>query len=820
MTIKVDTLFLARNKQMKSKLAMPPRQPSSNGKKPATRKTSTRQTSKKTVNSGRKAGPARGRKTPATGSIWQKLFSIGWKLGLVFVAIMVFIGVYLNNVVTQRFEGPLFDLPTVVYARVINLEIGSSYTIEQVRQELDVLNYRKVSSPRREGEYSASSTKIELIRRPFEFADGPESARHVMLTFDDSGVQRIRDLGQRSDLGFIRIEPKMLGMLEPKSNETRLFLKREQFPEAMVAALLATEDRDFYHHGGVSPVAIVRAFAANVRAGRAVQGGSTLTQQLAKNLFLSREKTLWRKFKEAYIAMILDYRFSKDRILQAYLNEVYLGQNGAEAIHGFALAARYYFGQPLQELRIDQMAMLVGMVKGPSYYNPQRYAERAKNRRDLVLQLMMKQNILTAEQYSEAASRDLDLQSNPHIARRQPAYFQQLQQELKDKVGDSFKSETGLRLFTTLDPVSQSYLQQAINRTLPQLEQRSGQGLETAAVAVDRNTGEIRAMIGGRQAGYDGFNRALNASRQIGSLVKPSIYLTALEHPDKYTLATTLPDKLITLKGSQGSSWSPKNFDHKFRGEVPLYKAMATSLNVPTVNLGMQLGIPAVMDTLEKLGIDRSEIRPVPSMFLGSFSLTPYQVAQMYQTITNSGKRAPLTALRTVMDVDGNVIYQSIPKASQQVPQQAAWLTTYIMKKVVSEGTSRYLQGQYGWATLAGKTGTSNDSRDSWFVGVDGREVVTIWTGRDDNKPTKLTGSSGSLRIYAQYLNQRKPERLILPWPQHIATGHYEQLSSGALALDCSGVIELPSWDQGGQLKDQCSNSPKRWIKELFSFSQ
>ena len=407
-----------------------------------------------------------------------------------------------------------------------------------------------------------------------------------------------------------------------------------------------------------------------------MQGGSTLTQQLAKNLFLTRDKTLWRKVREAYIALILDYRYSKDRILEAYLNEVYLGQSGGDAIHGFALASRYYFGQPIQELRIDQLAMLVGMVKGPSYYNPIRYPERTKIRRDLVLRLLMQQEMLTAQQYEQAVNRPLDTQSHPRIASRQPAYFQQLNIELKEKVGDNFKAETGLRLFTSLDPVSQSKLEQAIAKKVPELAKRAGKDLEAAAVAVDRHSGEIRAMVGGKRVGYEGFNRALNASRPIGSLVKPAIYLTALEQPEKYNLATTLHDTPLSLKGSKGTVWSPRNFDRKFRGDVPLYLALAKSLNVPTVRLGMQLGIPEVSDTLERLGVDKSEIRPVPSMFLGSFSLTPFEVAQMYQTVTNSGKRAKLSALRSVIDMDGNVIYQSLPRSTQAVDQQACLLYT------------------------------------------------------------------------------------------------------------------------------------------------
>ncbi|MCG9554012.1 penicillin-binding protein 1B [Vibrio sp. Isolate31] len=764
-----------------------------------------------------KKGKSKAKKTGNRG--WLKiLWGIAWKAGLALAALLLFVGIYLDSVVKQRFEGQLFDLPTVVYARVLDLSPGTQISLVQVKNELDVLNYRKVSSPRHPGEYSSSSTKIEMIRRPFEFVDGPEADRHVMLHFNGNELTRIQSLEKKGDMGYLRVEPKMLGMLEKSNDEQRLFLKRNQFPEVMVDALLATEDRNFYQHDGVSPLAIARAMVVNVKAGRTVQGGSTLTQQLAKNLFLSSERTLWRKIREAYIALILDHRYSKDRILEAYLNEVYLGQNGGEAIHGFGLASRLYFGQPIQELRIDQLALLVGMVKGPSYYNPVRYPERAKTRRDLVLRLLMQQDILTPRQYEEAASRDLDIQDNPRIASRQPAYFQQVNIELKKYVGDRFQAKKGIRVFTSLDPVSQDKLEKSIARKVPELSKTAGDKLEAAAIAVDRNTGEIRAMVGGKRTGYDGFNRALNASRPIGSLVKPAVYLTALEQPEKYTLATTLMDTPLSLKGSKGSVWSPRNFDRKFRGEVPLYVALSKSYNVPTVRLGMQLGIDKVSDTIGKLGVDKNEIRPVPSMFLGAFSLTPFQVSQMFQTITNSGRIAPLSALRSVVDSDGEVLYQSIPRVSQRVDQQAAWLTTYAMKRGVSEGTGRFLQNQFAWAGLAGKTGTSNDSRDSWFVGVDGREVTTIWLGRDDNKPTKLTGSSGALRVYADYLKQRTPEQLLLPWPNGIATASFTRTSDGALEFDCDGAVKLPVWDENGNLKKGCESQPKQWLKKLFQW--
>ncbi|WP_415860557.1 penicillin-binding protein 1B [Vibrio metschnikovii] len=783
-------------------------------KRPASKKVEpTNKASKKTAAKSHSSSMAQ----RATSPWWRRLWGVAWKCALALLAVLLFAGLYLDSVVKQRFEGQLFDLPTVMYARVLTLQPGDSITLAEVRNELDILNYRKVSQPRLAGEYSSSATRIELIRRPFEFADGPEADRHVMLTFDQNGLQQIQSLEARQgQLGFFRLDPKMLGMLERNALEQRLFLRREQFPEVMVDALLATEDRYFYQHDGISPWSIARAMLANLKAGRTVQGGSTLTQQLAKNIFLSSDRTLWRKVREAYLALIIDYRYSKDRILEAYLNEVYLGQNGREAIHGFGLASRLYFGQPLQELRIDQLALLVGMVKGPSFYHPVRFPERARERRDLVLRLMMDQNILNAQQYQQAIARPLDVQPQPRIASRQPAYFQQVSIELRSQLAERFQADQGLRVFTSLDPVSQAKLEQAIAEQVPVLAKQAGNELEAAAIAVDRTSGEIRAMVGGKRTGYDGFNRALNASRPIGSLVKPAVYLTALAQPERYHLATTLIDKPISLKGSEGSVWTPRNFDRQYRGDVPLYQALAKSFNVPTVQLGMALGIDNVSKTLQQLGVDGQEIRPVPAMLLGAFSLTPYQVAQMYQTVTNSGRKAPLSALRSVVDLQGNVLYQSIPKVSQVVDEQAAWLTTYAMKQGVQQGTGRYLTNQFAWAALAGKTGTSSDRRDSWFVGVDGREVTTIWLGRDDNQPTQLTGASGALRVYAEYLRQRTPEVLSLPWPNGITMMGFKPTATGALQVDCGSEFTLPVWDRTGEMKKQCENRPQEWLKNLF----
>ncbi|OCH08993.1 penicillin-binding protein 1B [Aliivibrio fischeri] len=786
-------------------------------KKTPTKAAPKKTTAKKKAPAKRKASPKK--KAQSSRPFWKSVMILGFKLSLVVLAILVIAGIYLDTVVKKRFDGQLFSLPTVVYSRVLTLSPGQNISLKTVQNELDLLKYQKVRQPQRPGEYSSSSTKIELIRRPFEFQQGPEPDRHVMLYFNSEGLQKIENRSVMKQMGFLQIEPQFLGMLDADDDQQRLFLRREQFPEVMVDALLATEDRDFYQHDGVSPLAIARAMVVNAKAGRTVQGGSTLTQQLAKNLFLSRERTLWRKVREAYLALILDYRYSKDRILEAYLNEVYLGQTGGEAIHGFGLAAQVYFGRPIEELRIDQLAMLVGMVKGPSYYNPMRFSERVKERRDLVLRLMMQEEILSPHQYEMAASRPLDVKKRATIATRQPAYFQQLKWELKEKAGKAYQKGEGLRVFTTLDPLSQQKAEQAVERTVPQLEKRAGKGLEAAMVIVDRQSGEIRAMIGGSRTGFDGFNRAINAKRPIGSLVKPAIYLSALETPDKFSLATTLDDKPIALKGSKGTTWTPRNFDRKFRGEVPLYYALSRSLNVPTVNLGLMVGLSKVTDTLVKLGVDANEINQVPSMLLGSINLSPYQVAQMYQTIGNGGRKAALTALKAVVDNDGNLLYENFPKSAAVVPEQATWLTVYGMKRTVSEGTARFLNSKYSWAALAGKTGTSNDSRDSWYAGIDGREVAITWLGRDDNKPMKLTGSSGALRVYADYLSMRSPEVLQLPWPNEVTTAGFDLQSNKTLEPDCSGRVKLPIWDQKGQYKAECEkNKPAAWLTDIFGF--
>ena len=514
-------------------------------------------------------------------------------------------------------------------------------------------------------------------------------------------------------------------MMHSPNGEQRLFVPLKEFSDSLVKTLIATEDKRFYDHHGVSLYSIGRAIYVNLTTGR-TEGGSTLTQQTVKNLFLTNERSISRKIREAYMAIILDARYSKERILELYLNEVYLGQAGSEEIHGFPLASLYYFGRPVNELTLDQQAVLVGMVKGASYYNPWTQPQQVIERRNVVLKLAEQQGIIDEELYNLLSQRPLSVLPKGGVISPQPAFMQVVRSELRKQLGDKADHLSGMKIFTTFDPVAQAAAEQSVTDEIETLRKSTNKELQTAMVIVSRETGEIRSIIGSAEPRYPGYNRAWLTRRAIGSLAKPSTYLTALGQPGRYQLNTWLNDSPLSIKLDNGTYWQPKNFDRKFRDKVMLIDALALSLNVPTVNLGMALGLDATKNTLQALGVPEDRIPNLPSRLLGALELTPLETAQMFQTISNNGQRAPLTILRYVLTDKGELVYQNYPQQIQAVSQQAAYLTTYAMQQVVESGTSRSLKGKYGSFNLAAKTGTSNDSRDSWFTGIDGKNVAVI----------------------------------------------------------------------------------------------
>ena len=714
------------------------------------------------------------------------------KLGIVFAVLIAAYGVYLDQKIRSRIDGKVWELPAAVYGRMVNLEPDMQISKNEMVRLLNATQYRQVSAMTRPGEYTVQANSIEMIRRPFDFPDSKEGQVRARLTFDGDNLETIENMDNNRQFGFFRLDPRLITMLQSPNGEQRLFVKRSGFPDLLVDTLLATEDRHFYEHDGISLYSIGRAVLANLTAGRTVQGASTLTQQLVKNLFLSSERSYWRKANEAYMALIVDARYSKDRILELYMNEVYLGQSGDNEIRGFPLASLYYFGRPVEELSLDQQALLVGMVKGASVYNPWRNPKLALERRNLVLRLLQQQQVIDQELYDMLTARPLGVQPRGGVISPQPAFMQMVRQELQAKLGDKVKDLSGVKIFTTFDSVAQDAAEKAASEGIPVLKkQRKLADLETAMVVVDRFTGEVRAMVGGAEPQFAGYNRAMQARRSIGSLAKPATYLTALSQPNQYRLNTWIADAPVTIRLSNGQTWSPQNDDRRFSGQVMLVDALTRSMNVPTVNLGMALGLPAVVDTWTKLGAPKNQLNAVPSMLLGALNLTPIEVAQAFQTIASGGNRAPLSALRSVIAEDGTVLYQSYPQAERAVPAQAAYMTLWTMQQVVQRGTGRQLGAKYPGLHLAGKTGTTNNNVDTWFAGIDGSQVTITWVGRDNNQPTKLYGASGAMSIYQRYLANQTPTPLVLTVPEDVVDMGVD--SNGNFV--CSGGMRsLPVW--------------------------
>ncbi|MBE3285938.1 MULTISPECIES: bifunctional glycosyl transferase/transpeptidase [Enterobacter] len=733
-------------------------------------------------------GKGKGRKPRGKrGWFWLLL-----KLFIVFVVLIAIYGVYLDQKIRSRIDGKVWQLPAAVYGRMVNLEPDMSISKNEMVKLLQATQYRQVTKMTRPGEFTVQAKSIEMIRRPFDFPDSKEGQVRARLTFDGDRLETIENMDNNRQFGFFRLDPRLITMLSSANGEQRLFVARNGFPDLLVDTLLATEDRHFYEHDGISLYSIGRAVLANLTAGRTVQGASTLTQQLVKNLFLSSERSYWRKANEAYMAVLMDARYSKDRILELYMNEVYLGQSGDNEIRGFPLASLYYFGRPVEELSLDQQALLVGMVKGASIYNPWRNPKLALERRNLVLRLLQQQQVIDQELYDMLSARPLGVQPRGGVISPQPAFMQMVRQELQSKLGDKVKDLSGVKIFTTFDSVAQDAAEKAAVEGIPALKkQRKLSDLETAMVVVDRNTGEVRAMVGGAEPQYAGYNRAMQARRSIGSLAKPATYLTALSQPNMYRLNTWIADAPISLRQPNGQVWSPQNDDKQFSGQVMLVDALTRSMNVPTVNLGMALGLPAIVDTWQKLGVPKDQLHPVPAMILGALNLTPIEVAQAFQTIASGGNRAPLSALRSVIAEDGSVLYQSFPQAERAVPAQAAYMTLWTMQQVVQRGTGRQLGAKYPGLHLAGKTGTTNNNVDTWFAGIDGREVVITWVGRDNNQPTKLYGASGAMSIYQRYLANQSPVPLNLVAPEDIV----DMGVDGSGNFVCGGGMRtLPVW--------------------------
>lgn len=702
--------------------------------------------------------------------------------------------------VTPQFENRRWALPARVYARPLDLYVGALVKKEDMIFELENIHYRTTSRLNQPGTYRVIDNTVEVYTRAFAYSDGFEPSQKIKVTFNGGKISAVESQESSEKITHIRLEPMLIASIYPTHNEDRILLKREEIPPILIDALLAMEDRQFYQHIGVNPKAILRAMVANMQAGKTVQGGSTLTQQLIKNYFLTSAKSLERKIQEMFYALVVDWRFSKDDILEAYINEIYLGQDGDRAIHGFGLASEFFFGKQVNELSLGEIATLVGVIPSPSSYNPRRNPEVALKRRNLVIDVLALQNLISAEEAEIVKAEPLSiLEKAPSGKTKYPSFVNLVHKQLQELYSYDDLTSGGLKIFTSLDPIYQRHAEKAVIDLLPELERFRNQpkdALQAALVISKNETGEVVALVGDRDTTQAGFNRALTAKRPIGSLIKPFIYLRALEEPHRFSLSTPLDDETPFEMYIGGTRWAPNNFDRRLHGWVTLETALAKSYNIPTVRLGLAVGLENIVETLYRLGVSRQEndFKAVPAALLGAIDMSPFEVNQAYSTIANGGYAIPLRAIREVTTLDGEILVRNEVAPVQAVYSGPNYLITRAMQTVVTNGTAGRVRNDIK-VKMGAKTGTTNDYRDSWFAGFTGNFTATAWVGRDDNKPTRLTGSTGALRIWGRAMKNLPLESISNERPDDIVYTNVDT-STGLLPpqYSCSNtrVVNMP----------------------------
>jgi penicillin-binding protein 1B len=735
---------------------------------------STRRGSKKS-----KSSQSRGR-----GFNWKKALLISFILSLSALLLYTF---YLNKLIEQRFDGDTWAKPSRVYARPLELYTGLSIAPEQLIFELKQANYQPVTKINGPGYFTHRENLIAISSRGFTFSDHQQNEEVIRIRFNGQIIEEIFSEAAQKPLDFFQLTPILIGSYLPGNGEDRLVIHSDEIPRPLIKILLAVEDRQFYSHFGLNPLSILRALWVNIRAGKTLQGGSTLTQQLAKNLFLTPERSLLRKINEAMLALLLELRFDKDTILTAYINEVFLLQQKNTAVHGFALASRLLYKQPLEYLSEDRLALLVGMVKGPSLYNPISNPDKAIERRNQVLKVMLNDNQITQSDYQEMTRKPLGVVERLPPVNPYPAYLDLVKKQLKSNYSSEDLAEKGLIVFTAFDPLKQQQLEQGLKQGLSRFKNDS---LQAAVIMADYLSGDLLALAGDRDTDFPGFNRAIHAQRPIGSLIKPLVLYGLLSHGK--TLASKVDDRPIRIRQSNDEIWIPQNYDRELHGEMTLYNAFVNSYNLPFVHLGLEKdGLRVLSDNLEKIHLLRQQVI-YPSILLGATVMTPYEVAQMYQVIASSGYFTPLTTIRQVMDNEQRILTR-IPLYSDEVFDRKTMIQVQrALIGVSEEGTARYLKTRFSEKTFAGKTGTTNDLRDSWFAGFSDRFVSVVWLGDDENKPITLTGSSGALRVWADIMEQVDDHSLKLGADPDLEWSYIHKIEGGNSSKNCKDSVILP----------------------------
>lgn len=717
---------------------------------------------------------------------WPVLIGVGFLLGFLIPYVLV-----LDARVRDRVGEIAFSQPTRVFARPQRIAEGVPMNADTLTLELTSAGYTNEAQAHVPGSFSRDGEYFTIASRGYAGPDGGELPRRIQVSLSHGQITTVKDLTSGATLHETHLDPARTATLYGAEQEERQVVQLDELPPLLVTGLQAVEDRDFAHHHGIDVGAILRAAFANLRAGHVVQGASTLTQQLVRNLFLDRNRSFIRKFNEALLSMLIESHYSKAQILDAYCNEVFLGQQGNQAVHGFAAASQFYFARPVQTLRPQEDALLVGMIQGPSLYDPRRYPQRALARRNVALDMFHATGLLNDAQWQAAKAAPLGVTATPQlVADRFPAFMEVVRDQLHQDFDDAQLRDGGLSVFTTLDPAAQIDAENALDATLASLGKR-GRAAEGAVVVTDADDGSVLAMVGGRRSDLHGFNRAYDARRPIGSAIKPFYYLMALAQPSRWNLASMLDDVPITLHQPGSKAWSPSNDDHIAHGQVPMVEALAKSYNLASVHLGLQLGVDRVAKFLRSFGLDN--VPANPSLLLGAIDLSPFQVTQLYQYFAADGHALPLSTLRGITDAQGRAIKRYAVQPGHGEYQSAERLTRWAMQQVAEYGTAASLaDSSLAYLHVAGKTGTSDGQRDSWFAGFTGEHLAVVWVGRDDNKPTGLWGATGALRVW-KALFEKLPTRPLPASPGSDIQFAWVDPSTGqGTQPECNGARQYP----------------------------
>lgn len=731
--------------------------------------------------------------------------------------------------ITLTFEGRVWRLPSRIYSAPLNLVPGKPLDRGAFVARLVRSGYARVpSAPDKPGQFRerGAAVAVDLRGGPDDAAD---RGRRVTLYFEGDTLAAVSDARGRS-ASAVALEPEQLAVVFGPKQEEREIVRYGDVPEDLVHAVLAAEDARFFSHGGLDPLAILRAAIKNLASGRIVQGGSTITQQTVKNLYLGQERTWWRKLREALMAVIVDAKYSKQRILEVYLNEVYLGQRGPVAICGVGSASRYLFGRPVVDLSLGEDALLAGMIRNPGGYNPFLHPDRAIARRRAVLDAMVAQGFVSKEAARAAAAEPLRLAEGGGGFAQAPYVVDLVRAQLATMYPPKALAEDGLRIMTTIDTLVQADVERALTRGLDRLErdapavhrQLRRRRLQGAIVVTDPRNGAILALVGGRDYQDSQFNRATQAHRQPGSCFKPFVYLAAFEaardgRPGGLTPASLLDDTPLDLM-SGGQRWHPENYDGTYGPPVTAREALERSLNVPTVRAALGVGLPAVVDAARQAGLSES-FQPLPSLALGAQEVTPLDLAHAYGTFAALGLEAAPRIVASVVSRDGTRLERREPEISRAVRPDVAFVLDDVMRGVLTEGTAASARALGFEGVAAGKTGTTDDTRDAWFVGFTPEMLALVWVGYDDNAATGLTGATGALPIWVDVMMHARHRwsGAGFPEPPGIVHAEIDPESGGLAVAGCPERREEVFL--AGTEPDPCplhENIFRRWWHKLF----